>query len=117
MNDKLNPVQKLLSQLSPLHAQWALQIAYRLRDIATAHRIAANRPDPILEVNPAIIAIDISIVHVLRDLDLEKMLNADELALMAEHGRIQTNLVRNPFPFFPAECMLEFARKGARKTK
>lgn len=116
-NAKPGPVESLLLQMIPADILACQQIAYRLRDIAKAHRIANGRPDPILEMNPAIIGIDVAIVHCLRDLDLRRMLNADELALIAEHGRIQKNIVRTPLPFFPAECMLEFARKGARKSQ
>lgn len=112
--DKPDPVQQMIRQMLPLDVQLCQQIAYRLRDIARQHRYSSGRPDPILEMNPAVIAIDLAVVHCLRHLDLPRMLSANQLALIAEHGRIQQNIVRTPFPFFPAECMLAFARNGSR---
>jgi len=113
---KADPVTKLLaSRLHPDDVTRCMQIAFRLRDLALQYR-ATNQKDYLIEANPAIVGIDIAIVAALRNLDLQRMLNADELALFAEHARIQQNIVRNPLPFFPAECMLEFARNGARKN-
>lgn len=112
---KADPVTKLLARLHPEDVARCMQIAFRLRDLALQYR-ATNQRDYLIEANPAIVGIDIAIVSALRNLDLQRMLNADELALFAEHARIQQNIVRAPLPFFPAECMLEFARNGARKN-
>lgn len=114
--EKASPTVKLIAQrLTPEDVARCQQIAFRLRELALQYR-SINPRDPLIEANPAIVGIDIAIVAALRNLDLQRMLNADELALFAEHARIQQNIVRNPLPFFPAECMLEFARNGARKN-
>ncbi len=87
-------------------------IAERARMLAQQWRIG-NEKDDVIEANPTILQIDLSVVHLLRRLDLRAFLNASSLDFISEHTAIQKNINR-PLFLFPEAVPLRFAQIGAK---
>lgn len=81
------------------------------RDWIRQRRLTLRPGQTLLEPDPMLIAMDVSVAHISRGLDLRAMLGADDLSFIADIVSIQTNVQRldGTLPFF---VHLRFALKN-----
>lgn len=72
--------------------------------------IAQQKPGRIVPPHPMICAMDFCIVKMKRDLDLNRLLNADPLAFLNEYVMIAQHIDRQKLNF-PDDVRLQFARR------
>lgn len=76
-------------------------------------KLASGTHDDVLEANFELISIDIADVFLMRGLDLQAFLYADDLAFMREYAIIEKNLNRG-LHLFPTHVEMRFASIGAK---
>jgi hypothetical protein len=83
------------------------------REWIDKRRLTLKPGETILEPDRMVIAMDIAVAHICRDLDLSAFLTADDLSFISEVLSIQTNVQRvdGRLPDF---VHLRFARRTAR---
>ena len=82
------------------------------RDWIAKRRLTLKPGETILEPDRMVLAMDIAVAHLSRDLDLSAFLTADDLTFIAEVLSIQTNINRVDGRL-PDYVHLRFARESA----
>ena len=102
----------VFSQVTPDKARFILGIADRIMGLVLLHLKHHKDHRPKVETDLMVIRMELALVSVLRGLDLRAMLEADDLLLWSEWGKIQKNVNRVDTSF-PLDVSLRFASIGA----
>lgn len=101
------------SRIPPPEIAVILAIANRANRIASAHRIARDPRDTVVEVNAELVAVDIAITHLARGLKLHEFFNSDDLTFMREYAMIE-KFINRGLCSFPVHVALQFAASGEK---
>lgn len=97
--------------LTPHEMRLILACTHRACQSMSAWRLGFAS-DQVIEINPTVVSADFAVVHLLRNLDLQRMVNASEMDFISDYTLIEKNINRAAFSF-PAEVALRHAQIGA----